>query len=158
MSNLDLFSQLALHSRREEQIENETDRNLPYEGMTKYCESLKHQYDRCRHRPVGPTGKYNCHGLTFASRRTAIEGAVIEKILHEDEYSEVQLENAMTGDIVIYRRGADVLHSGIVVRGFPDLLILSKWGSAHEAIHAVDDCPYPGYKTFYRIADEPPRL
>jgi len=158
VSNLELFSQLDLHSRCEEQIANETDRNLPYAGMILQCETLKRRYINCLHRPVGPTGKYNCHGLTFASRRTAMEGPAVEKLLSEDDYTEVTIDMVLPGDIVIYRSGPDVRHSGIVVRGFPELLILSKWGTAHEAIHGVDDCPYQGYKTFYRITDEPPRL
>jgi hypothetical protein len=151
-------SELNLHSRYEEQIENLTDRNIPYAGMDFHCESLKRKYRNCLHRPVGPTGKFNCHGLTFASRRTAIDGSVVEKILREDEYREVQLQDVKTGDIVVYRNGADVPHSGLVVRGFPDIWILSKWGAAHEVVHGVDDCDYVGHKTFYRIIDEIPRL
>lgn len=126
--------------------------------MILHCADLKRQYTKCLHRPVGPTGKYNCHGLTFASRRTAIEGPAVEKILRDDEYTEVQIDKVLIGDIVVYRRGPDVLHSGIMVRGFPELLVLSKWGSAHEVVHGVDDCEYPGNKTFYRIIDEPPRV
>lgn len=151
-------SELNLHSRCEEQIENLTDRNIPYAGMLLHCESLKRKYSRCLHRPVGPTAKYNCHGLTFASRRTAIEGSFVERILNQDEYTEVQLVNVMAGDIVLYRNGADIEHSGIVIKGPPNFLILSKWGAGHEAIHGVDDCPYTGLKSYYRITDEIPRL
>src|SRR3972149_1987902 len=51
-----------------------------------------------------PSPVYNCHGLTFASRRTAIfEHREIMKILSEDDYQEVENENdVQIGDIIIY--------------------------------------------------------
>jgi len=47
-------------------------------------------------------------------------------------------------------------HSGIVVDADPidplRLRILSKWGSAHEVIHGVGDCPYDARNImFYRM-------
>jgi len=105
------------------------------------------------HRPVGPSRQYNCHGLTFASRRTWIwKPSEIEKILKDDEYETVvELENVLPGDIVIYSQDGDVEHSGIVLSVDPVPLILSKWGSSHEVIHKINECPYSGSITFHRI-------
>jgi hypothetical protein len=160
VSILEATAQLNLHSRSEEQIENLTDRNFPYAGMLLACEAVKQRYRNCVHRPIGPTAKYNCHGLTFASRRTGIEGKNVDKILKQDEYEEVQIGAVMAGDIVVYRNfdTGDAEHSGIVIQTHPNLLVLSKWGDAHEAIHRIDDGPYVGRKTFHRIIDEPRRI
>ena len=60
---------------------------------------------------------YNCHGLTFASRRTRIEkSSAIQTILKDDAYKELSVKEVLPGDIVIYYSDAgDPSHSGIVV-------------------------------------------
>ena len=96
---------------------------------------------------------YNCHGLTFASRRTQVTAAVTP-ILGEDGFEKVEERNAQVGDIVIYAdaRGA-VIHSGFVVGtdrveivqgSKPTIIprIWSKWGKGHEWVHPVGECPY----------------
>jgi len=100
---------------------------------------------RCR---SGPSPMYNCHGLTFASRRTRVwHSAEVWKILREDDYVEMELENVKPGDIVMYNQNGDLQHSG-VVQDVPRVgsrivpMILSKWGSGQEFIHSVYNCPY----------------
>lgn len=100
---------------------------------------------------------YNCHGLTFASRRTKIlEWSELQKILRDDAYVEIEMTDVMPGDIVIYLDQGDANHSGIVVeyRAGQTVLpiICSKWGSAGEFIHALRDCPsaYGPDIKFYR--------
>jgi hypothetical protein len=96
---------------------------------------------------------YNCHGLTFGSRRTQV-GPPIFPILEDDGFDKVQSEkDVRPGDIVIYSnvRG-EVTHSGFVVwRRIVELvegtksvvpMIWSKWGKGYEMIHAVGECPY----------------
>jgi hypothetical protein len=100
---------------------------------------------------------YNCHGLTFASRRTRIETSRdIQTILDDDEYQEIAIADVLPGDVVIYysERG-EPNHSGIVVEAGGQLLVplvCSKWGSAGEFIHALQDCPPdlygPGHRFF----------
>jgi hypothetical protein len=104
-----------------------------------------------------PSAKYNCHGLTFASRRTSIEKASgIRTILLDDAYAEVPIAEAMPGDIVIYSSDTgDLNHSGIVVECGQHILVpivCSKWGSAGEFVHGLKDCPnlYGPNVTFYR--------
>lgn len=96
-----------------------------------------------------PSPRYNCHGLTFASRRTGISSPVsVRQALHEDGYTEVSKMDVLPGDIILYfdDRG-DVEHSGVVVEppardplGIP--LVYSKWGKYKELIHRANQCPY----------------
>lgn len=152
MPILQLRSQLNLHTRCENQIENEIDRHLPRAGDRALSDDYRAKYPSGRHRPVGPSRQYNCHGLTFASRRTWIwKSSEIEKILKDDEYEMVELKDVLPGDIVVYTQDGDVEHSGIVLSVDPVPYILSKWGPLHEVIHGVNECPYSGSITYYRI-------
>ena len=109
------------------------------------------------HRPVGPCETYNCHGLTFAARRTRIwQSAEITKILKDDDYEEVRRDGVLAGDIAVYyeARTGDAEHSGVVVSN--ELVhgprILSKWGSAHEVVHYLGQCPFDASNVkFYRV-------
>jgi hypothetical protein len=109
---------------------------------------------------------YNCHGLTFGSRRTQVAPAVYP-ILKDDGFEVLPSEkNAQVGDIVVYcnARG-EVIHSGFVVERKPVSLVAgtttripivwSKWGKGYEMVHAVGECPYleedGNYARFYRL-------
>jgi len=103
-----------------------------------------------------PSPTYNCHGLTFASRRTRIEkSSNINKILCDDSYEEiVDIKNVLPGDIVVYySKTGDPNHSGIVVENNCKTIIpiiCSKWGCAGEFIHSLRDCP-PLYGPIYKF-------
>ncbi len=59
------------------------------------------------HRPIEPCNTYNCHGLTFAARRTWIhEPSELLKILEDDDYEEVT-NGILPGDIAIYIHEGD---------------------------------------------------
>jgi hypothetical protein len=95
-----------------------------------------------------PTDCYNCHGMTFASRRTGIyETPEINKIIADDSYGEISKLDTLPGDIVLYYGlNGDIEHSGIVVQK-PDNqlnipIVVSKWGMLFEVIHSVYICPY----------------
>jgi hypothetical protein len=102
---------------------------------------------------------YNCHGLTFASRRTSVhEPSEIQKIIQDDNYSEISQENLLEGDAIIYYQDGDAIHSGVVLRveeiGSTKIpLILSKWGHLHEVVHRESYCPYFDGSTikYYRV-------
>ena len=113
------------------------------------------------------TSVYNCHGLTFASKRTGIfDDAVIEQILR-DEYNEINVANVIIGDIALYfsyndKKEKIFEHSAIVVHigslaGLESLgiRVLSKTRFYKEIVHYVQNHPYSGaeYK-FYRIKHE----
>ena len=97
-----------------------------------------------------PTPKYNCHGFTFASRRTNIDQTSdIRKILVDDCYVRIIQTEVMIGDLVLYvdDNGGDIEHTGMVVQTGKDgilfeIVILSKWGKYKEVIHQVNNCPY----------------
>jgi hypothetical protein len=108
-----------------------------------------------------PTPVYNCHGMTFASRRTGIdESEELWKIIADDNYILLPEEEVLPGDVVLYidAKGS-IEHSGIVVwvpetRSFLKPLICSKWGSYKEAIHSVFDCPYDKLNIrYYRVKE-----
>ena len=66
---------------------------------------------------------------------------------------EVQIADALPGDIVLYSGEGDINHSGIVVvETFKVPLICSKWGNAGEFIHLLNYCPdiYGPKTQFYR--------
>lgn len=150
---LQLQSELNLHTRCENQIENEINRRPTHPGDEILIADHRRNFPNAFHRPVGPSRKYNCHGLTFASRRTWIwKPGEIEKILKDDEYIPVEPADVLAGDIVVYIQNGEVEHSGIVMSKGPVPKILSKWGPAHEVIHLVNDCEYNSAQiTYYRI-------
>jgi hypothetical protein len=157
MTVLGMKSQLRLDSRQGNQIENETNREPPRYGDTEQIAQYKKNFPsgNHRHRPTNATRRYNCHGLTFASRRTWIWRAEsIQQILKEDDYTVVDLIDVMPGDVIVYYNSGDTEHSGVVVNvnNLSVPIILSKWGPCHEVIHPMAECPYDAEKiVFYRI-------
>lgn len=101
---------------------------------------------------------YNCHGLTFACRRTRVtDTGGIARILSDDKWAEIEMRDLLPGDIVVYYSDeGEANHSGIVVSrdealGIPT--ICSKWGSAGEFIHLLTEYPrtlYGPHQKFYR--------
>jgi hypothetical protein len=156
MSIILLRQELDLHTRLANQIRNETCRDEVHFGVRLEVEGYKQKYPRATHRPVDPTNTYNCHGLTFASRRTRIwDSSEIQKIIRDDNYTKLAFIEVLPGDIVVYwGEGGDAEHSGVVVSvdqlGVP--MILGKWGGAHEVVHRVSECPYDASRVaFYRM-------
>jgi len=150
MPFLSLRSELNLHTRCENQIQNEIDRRPPRAGDQRLCEDYRRDYPNAQHRPTTPTRQYNCHGLTFACRRTWIwKSSEVAKILTDDEYQPIELRDVLPGDIVLYTQNGDVEHSGIVIKSGYVPIILSKWGPAHEVVHRVNDCPYDAAQVSY---------
>lgn len=110
---------------------------------------------RCQH--ISPI--YNCHGMTFASRRTGIDdNSTIEQILEEDRYVLIRTEEVLPGDIILYiHADGDIEHSGIVIEPPTQAnlhipLIFSKWGKYLESVHLANCCPYDfNQARYYRI-------
>lgn len=154
---LALSAELNLHTCCENQIKNEIDREPPRAGDILASADYQKLFPKALHRPGGPSRRYNCHGLSFASRRTVIwEASEIAKVLADDGYVEVKdFRRVLPGDIAAYTSQlGDIEHSGIVVS--VDALfvpsILSKWGMCHEVIHKLAECPYDSSNVkFYRV-------
>jgi hypothetical protein len=145
---------LALHTRRQSQIANELCNVPPRAGDQIYVNDLMVRYDRAIHRTKVPDRKYNCHGLTFATRRSSIvDPAEVQKILNDDGYQLVVEPNpVLPGDVALYRADGDIEHTGIVVRADAKCIwILSKWSCAQEVIHEPHYCPYKGVVSYFRI-------
>lgn len=124
--------------------------------MQKQLSELKTKYFGAIFRS-GPSSMYNCHGMTFANRRTGIyEVENIKIILSDDKFIEINKKDLLAGDIALYYSDTgDIEHSGIVVDVnislLVDIKILSKWGDGYEAVHSLYICPYElKYIKFYR--------
>jgi len=105
---------------------------------------------------------YNCHGLTFGSRRTSIEASnrMINLILDDDGFDEIQPRDVQEGDVVVYiDEDGEIQHSGIVVAmtqadilGLSVPKVWSKWGHAQEAVHHFQTSPYENVTAkYYRM-------
>lgn len=100
--------------------------------------------------------RFNCHGLTFASRRTGIfDSAALKLILCDDGYEEVPKDQVKAGDVIMYYSAdGDFEHSGLVVEPprterLGVALVRSKWGKARELIHWGNRCPYESSNVKY---------
>ncbi len=140
---------IITQTRRGNNIENEQDITEPTYGNRLEIEDLRSEYIGAIQRSNGYSSLYNCHGMTFASRRTGIYKLIeVNKILEEDNYCEVPLTEVLPGDVVLYYSiSGDIEHSGIVIEnknhsGIRIPKILSKWGISFEMIHLVQNCPY----------------
>lgn len=92
----------------------------------------------------------NCHGWVFTDGRFRLSPEDVDLILRENGYQEVVEPRA--GDVVIYRRGGGIVHSGIVryvTEGQP-VLVEGKWGSLGVLLHTADRSLYGNDYTFYR--------
>jgi len=105
-----------------------------------------------------PSPIYNCHGLIFASRRTAIsQDAAVSTCLSEDGYTAVPREKVEPGDLALYyATNGDIEHSALVLSapdpklGIPQ--VLSKWGRFAEVAHWLHVCPYDSaHVRFFRL-------
>lgn len=110
---------------------------------------------------TSPSPIYNCHGLTFASRRTGIyEIEALHRIINDDGYKKIKTEDVLPGDIIIYYgENGDIEHSGVVLSKPDKLLkiplVVSKWGKYREVIHMANNCPYNfGSIEYYRVTND----
>lgn len=147
-------AKLALETRRKSDIDNEMVRDTPPAGYDLQVADHKSDYPGASHRPVRPCWTYNCHGLTFGARRTWIDDpSEIAKILDEDDYEEIEIEDVLIGDIAVYYSDGDAEHSGHVVEITPaGPRIVSKWAGCHEVVHLIFESPYDADNVkYYRI-------
>ena len=99
--------------------------------------------------PVSASIVYNCYGLVFAARRSAIvDEEDVHAILEDDGYKTMPWDPAawMVGDVVLYRNAAgELAHVGIVAGKTIDLKtgnikvdVLSAWGDSGEYLHPIE--------------------
>jgi hypothetical protein len=95
-----------------------------------------------------PNPRYNCHGLTFGSRRTAIlEDSEVTHILQQDGYRVIPLSAVLPGDIAIYYAEDGTIDHSAVVVSKPDAIthipfVYGKWGViGPEVFHLATEGP-----------------
>lgn len=154
---------LELETREKDEIANEQYYQLSdaCEGsMLSQARGVKKDYQGKVHRfRLDASPAYNCHGLTFASRRTCIhKGETVRQIIARDGYEVVKrIAEVLPGDIILYvsSEDGDIEHSGIVIGVLPQPswpLIVSKWGLGPEVIHSANICPYDQSRMeYYRV-------
>lgn len=149
---MDLPGNIPLYTRLgRTEIPNAQDQDPPPEKSDLLTKVLGAKHPRARRRRK-PSGQYNCHGLTFANRRTGIyDRDSVVRILNEDGYRRIDPSEVRPGDLAVYHDGGQIDHTGIVldlIKGANELadtflpLVISKWGSASEYVHLANDCPY----------------
>lgn len=92
---------------------------------------------------------YNCMGMLFACRRTAVDIDDLEVILREDGYRLINPPpDAEVGDVVVYKDRNQATHVGMLYRvellptlGEYRVEVLSKWGFVGEYVHRLQDVP-----------------
>lgn len=140
--------ELAFETSSQNQIENYQGHEISITELNQIAEYEK-KYGPDIVRRSGPSPIYNCHGMTFASRRTGIyQSSEIYKIIEDDKYIEINKENVLVGDTILYfDEENDIYHSGIVaIVPSENTLwvpkIFSKWGKYAEVIHWANKGPY----------------
>ena len=102
--------------------------------------------------PVAASTIYNCFGLAFATRRSAIvDEEDVLAIMEDDGFRMLPWDpNAwLPGDVVIYRNSeGGLVHVGLVAnhsvdlsRGEVRVYVLSAWGDSGEYLHPIDEIP-----------------
>ena len=127
--------------------------------MLNQIADLPARYDKMISRHKEPVPAYNCHGFTFASRRTWIDDpSELKQIMDDDRYIEINESEVLPGDVIIYYDEKNVPeHSGLVIREpakskLKVALICSKWGGFGEVVHEAHYGPYcKGASRFFRV-------
>lgn len=134
----DTARSIALETHRRRAIRNSIEPDPGEQAFRKY-ERLRKKYGLTWRNRKGACGVYNCYGMVFACRRTAIlEDEQIPDILADDGYRQIAEPDARAGDLVVYRdrRNRMLLHVGLILErregagGLNALWALSKWDSA----------------------------
>jgi hypothetical protein len=92
----------------------------------------------------------NCHGWTFAGGRYWLMRADVEVILEDNGYVPVAIPQA--GDVVVYRAGGTIVHTGVVRTVTPADLVLveGKWSWMGTFLHTPLAQCYSGDFTYHR--------
>jgi hypothetical protein len=135
---------LPLYTRKRTFIRNVLRHEQPAEKLRAAADLHRAQYPDIRLRSL--TATYNCFGLVFASRRSALcDASQILTILRDDGFVRVEdRTDAQVGDVVLYRQQAqgEIHHVGIisavrfdVTNACRKVEVLSKWGEFGEYFH-----------------------
>lgn len=114
--NQEFDNPLALQTTQKRDIENHR-QTIVLQNEVEVEERLRNRYGTDSIHLGNPNPSYNCHGLTFASRRTGIfRDTEVKKIL-DDDYMEIKsAKDVWIGDIIVYVDIKGYTHSGIVIK------------------------------------------
>lgn len=81
-----------------------------------------------------PSRKYNCHGFAYAHAHAWFEEP---EFFIDDDFSEVPMDEARRGDVLVYEKSGDIAHSAIVKKATNGVIkkLRSKWGQLAAVIH-----------------------
>ena len=96
------------------------------------------------------TDRSNCHGWVFTGGKYWIAGAEVDRILADNAYKVIV--DPQPGDLVVYRSGANVLHTGVVryTAESQPAIVEGKWGCTGVFLHPVGKSIYGSSYTYYR--------
>ena len=153
-------NEIRLDTLKGNKIDNYQIFELSQVEKNQFKDYSKENYPFAKHRN-NPSPIYNCHGMSFASRRTNIDRATeIRMIINDDGYDKINIKETLPGDIVLYvkKDDGDIIHSGFLVNcehpegNISNIWVVSKWGKFKEVIHHLFDCPYKNCEAeFYRL-------
>lgn len=139
---------IRLQTRKGTDINNYQLHNIDIKEYESQMAKLSQKYLGIILRPDTITGIYNCHGMTFASRRTGIN-TIDKQLLIEDDFKQISDNEVLPGDIALYINDlGEIEHTGFITsvdlqnRSKFTIMVLSKWGDGSEVIHALFNCPY----------------
>ncbi len=89
---------------------------------------------------------YNCVGLIFASRRYWIEIDYIYELFEADGYTNIQRNDVIEGDVVLYLNDNEPVHVALIIEvemvgQERSIKVISKWGKDAEFIHFAENVP-----------------
>ncbi|MGW1742730.1 hypothetical protein ACWCPQ_28435 [Nocardia sp. NPDC001965] len=99
---------------------------------------------------------YNCHGYTFSRDGAAgfMTGRLVDGILADNGFRRMDsLDAVAPGDVVVYRKGGEVQHSGVVAGRYSGAIhVDSKQGPLSVVRHRIDEVTgfYGSDVTVYR--------
>lgn len=113
----DTERRIALETREGTPIRNVVAPEPGEQAHRKYA-ALRKKFGQRWINRKGACGGYNCHGMVFATRRTAIyDDDQVRRVLKDDGYREISENEVRPGDIVLYReRSMGLLHAAVVLR------------------------------------------
>jgi hypothetical protein len=133
----------------------------PTERELRRAELLVRRQGRFWRQRKAPCGGYNCAGLVWAARRTALYEPPLDIIRNDDEYRVLPRESTPdVGDLAVYFSAeSEFLHVGQVVDvmqitpGVGRLArVLSKWDdTTGEYFHSQADVPFDRHFAGWRI-------
>ena len=140
---------LKLETRRKRWVQNAMGPQRSPESMV--AARAMHTANHARIVARSLSSVYNCFGLAFASRRTAIvDGAQVESILADDGYKLVGQDKALRGDVVLYRDrdSNEIIHAGLISEirtrlddSVAERIVISQWGQDGEYEHPEVSVP-----------------